>query len=635
MRWWLLLALAALSRAAEEPDLACFRPCSSRSFLCRWPPWGPAGDTTYVLTLCYAAPRLCKEHVAGGRAALSLRPHWLYVLTNATAWVEARWGQHRQRSRNLTLYLDEAVKLDPPSAGAGFSKAAGWLRLRLRRPPCHRGNRPLQREARYRGTDDGVWTQVACGSERRRDGGDGEEEAVSCSLGGSGAVELQLRHKPQHWSSYWSDWSEPIFIPEELLEAPALHHELGHLGGGGQRRLRLRWQPPRRQQGDVRYALRVRMLPCRCAEPAGEEELALGAEATGHELTLCAAAYDVTLTAANAAGPGPPRHLRVPAEQRAELGLAGVSAAGGAVTVRWEAAGSGLAYCFEKQPLAGAPRQDACVRRDFPAKSLHVERASLAESVRINASSDSAVLQWQPSPRAACPGVLKKYIICYGPEGHGLAHGEADAAARRYVLGGLRPGTAYRLGIREVTAEPDGACAARWHFQTKALGPRPAPWKPNLRYLGVLLGLPVLAAVLQLSRRRAARLLCPPLPKPRGSQALRFSAAEMGQGERRKGFVEPAEKFSRAELLVPEPGPEKEGAESRVPSPGPAVPPPSPGAEPPFEYRRQEVPGPAPAAGEDAGLRRPLLPLGTDEPVLLLLRSEGGLDALPERPALP
>lgn len=36
---------------------------------------------------------------------------------------------------------------------------------------------------------------------------------MTCALGGDGAFEVQLRHKPPHWSSYWSDWSDSIFVP--------------------------------------------------------------------------------------------------------------------------------------------------------------------------------------------------------------------------------------------------------------------------------------------------------------------------------------------------------------------------------------------------------------------------------------
>ena len=54
--------------------------------------------------------------------------------------------------------------------------------------------------------------------------------------------------------------------------------------------------------------------------------------------------------------------------------------------------------------------------------------------------------------------------------------GEADAAVSHYTLQNLRPGTAYRVGVWEVTAESGGTCDAWRHFQTKALG---NGWRPR------------------------------------------------------------------------------------------------------------------------------------------------------------
>lgn len=45
--------------------------------------------------------------------------------------------------------------------------------------------------------------------------------------------------------------------------------------------------------------------------------MVLGGEVTEHNLTLSGAEYRILLTAVNAAGPGPARQLRVPAEQHA------------------------------------------------------------------------------------------------------------------------------------------------------------------------------------------------------------------------------------------------------------------------------------------------------------------------------
>ncbi|XP_068518010.1 interleukin-12 receptor subunit beta-1 isoform X4 [Anas acuta] len=703
MLGWLLLALAALARGgtAEPPDFSCFKQCGSCDFLCSWPPRGPAGNTTYVLVLCYATARTCWRYKAGAATTYTLPRHRVYVLTNTTAWVEARWGPHLHRSPNLTLYLDEAVKLDPPPDGMNFAKAKGLLQLRVPRPPLRGRERALSREARFRGVGNHSWTQVLCETGKSEDS---KEDPVTCDLGGNAAFEVQLRQKTQHWSSYWSDWSKSIFVPEEILESPELSFQLGNLGKNGQRLLQLSWQRARKEQGNVTYTLSTHMPACRCAALPEADEVVLGPEVRAHNLTLCGAEYEILLTATNAAGTSPTRQLHVPPEQHAELSFKDISSAGEAVTVRWEAPSRGFAYCFEQQPLPGAPRQGVCVQQEFPAKSSHLENGSLeapacyrlavhgwsaeqgwatfalqhhfagntslASSIRINASAEAAVLRWEPSPRATCPGALARYLVCHAAEGDNETYGEADALASRYTLRNLRPGTAYRVGIQEVAADGGGSCSTPWHFQTMALGPRLAAWKSNLRYLGISLGLPAIAAVIyQLSKRRARQLLFPPLPKPVGSRAIQFSASEMSQDRPWKGFAEPSEKFNLAELLVTEPSPEKEvadGTRPRTPQPSPKKP-----KEPmelgqlgcerelPFDYRQQEVlsplPSPEPAEsnggptcgtgcsghqtleeGEgNSGLLWPLVPLAlliSDKPVII--RDEEGSELLQEKSVL-
>ncbi|XP_048783534.1 interleukin-12 receptor subunit beta-1 isoform X2 [Lagopus muta] len=678
---WLLLALALPARGGQAssttpsphepgcdslhtgapdppPGLSCFRRCSSGPFTCSWPPQGPAGSTTYILVLCYVSRQLCQQHDAGTATLRTLKQHQVYVRTNATAWVEARWGQHLERSPNVTLHLDEAVKLDPPSHGTSFTKANGRLELRLPRPQCHHKERPPpRREARFRRVGDGSWMQVMCETGK----GEDEDDPVTCELGGTAAFEVQLRHRTQHWSSHWSDWSPSIFIPEEILESPALSFRLGHLGRNGQRLLQLGWQRARAAQGDVSYTLRAHMPECSCAE---EDEVVLGAEETEYNLTLCGAAYEIVLTATNAAGSSPARRLQVPAEQHTELSFQNISSVGTMVTARWEAPTRGFAFCSERQRTPGAPQPGRCVQEEFLARSSHwqagtaapraptpscwlrprgdgaaphvgpleapacyrlavhgrgaeqdwatfalqhhfVGNTSLAASVRINASADAAVLLWEPSLRAACPGALLGYRVCHAAEGDNVTYGDVDASASRYALRDLKPGTAYRVGIQEVAAGGGGSCSARWHFQTTALGG--AVWSSNLKYLGISLGIPAAALIYQLSKKRLHGMLFPPLPKPTGSEALRFSASEMSQNKPWKSFLEPSEQLSPGELLVMELSPEKEAAASPRPhtpqlSPKEPMEPLQPHCkmELPFTYRRQEVLDPEP--GRSGGL---------------------------------
>ncbi|NWV67742.1 I12R1 protein, partial [Malurus elegans] len=563
----------------------------------------------------------------------------LYILENTTAWVEARWGHQLLRTPNHTLHLSQAVKLDPLPSGMPFSKAGGQLRVRVPRPQCHSLEQPPQREARFWRVGHSGWTQVKC---------------LTCALGVNGTFVVQLRHKPPTWSSYWSEWSSNISVPEEIRQSPVLTHQLGKLGRDGQRVLRLSWQPVLKEQRDVSYKLDVHMPACGCAEPDEEDAAVLGWEDTVHNLTLSGAEYKILLTAVNAAGPGPARQLRVPAVQHADLGFKDISVAGGTVRARWEAPVPGDAFCFEQQALPEPPKTGVCVQQEFQgltsvpdsspgalgAPGCHrlavhgwdAERGwatfalwhhytgndSLAVPFNISAADTAVTLQWSPSPRATCPGALAKYLVCHAAEGDNLTYSEVDAAASNFTLRNLQPGTAYRVGVREVTQDSEGTCSARWRFQTKALGPQGAAWRGNLKYLGISLGLPAAAAIYHLSKKRARRLLFPPLPKPVGTKAIQFSAGEMRQGQLRPGLLEPSERFNPAELLLPEPNPSEEEADTGTgtavappeePQPCPAlekpaevaVSPPACAEELPFAYRRQEMLSPAgsPVPGEE------------------------------------
>lgn len=56
----------------------------------------------------YVSRQLCQRHNAGTNPVLTLKQYKVYVHTNTTAWVEAQWGQHVERSPNITLHLGEA-----------------------------------------------------------------------------------------------------------------------------------------------------------------------------------------------------------------------------------------------------------------------------------------------------------------------------------------------------------------------------------------------------------------------------------------------------------------------------------------------------------------------------------------------
>ncbi|XP_059726062.1 interleukin-12 receptor subunit beta-1 [Haemorhous mexicanus] len=689
-------------------DVSCWMKCSTpKPFHCSWPPLGPAGNTSYILNLCFEKRGLCRRFEAGTATSYSPSRSQVYIFDNTTAWVEARWGDQVRRTPNHTLPLNEAVKLDAPRTGMSFSETGGQLRVRVPQPQCkslkQSLKQPPKHEARFWRVGDSNWTQVTCETVMVT----AKENSVTCALGVNGTFVVQLRHKPPHWSSYWSDWSSNI--SEEILRRPVLSHQLGRLGRDGQRVLRLSWQPVLMEQKDVTYRLNVSMLACGCAGSDEEDTVELGGEVTEHNLTLSGAEYEILLTAANAAGQGPAQQLRVPAEQRADLSFKEISVAGSTVTAQWEAPVPGDAFCFEQQTLPEPPKQGVCSQQEFPANSIHEQRGALGARgchrlavhgrdtergwatfalwhrytsndsldvpFNISTGGTEAVLRWEPSPRAACPGALAKYLVCHVAEGDNVTYSEVDATASNYTLQNLQPGTGYRVGVWEVTEDSERTCSAWWPFQTKALGPQGAPWSGNLSYLGIWLGVPAAAAIYHLSKRRARHLLFPPLPKPAGTKAIQFPAGDMSQGQPRTGLLEPSERFNPAELLT-EPSPSEEatdtGTQCAVPHPDGSQPDPalekpatvmmsplSCGEELPFAYRRQEMLSPvgSPPSGstsctghppgdeeeeeeeEEEGrqrLHQPLIPIAlliSDKPIII--REEEGWDPPPEKAPQP
>ncbi|NWR07034.1 I12R1 protein, partial [Paradoxornis webbianus] len=681
--------------------VSCWKKCNTFGLIhCSWPPLGPAGNTSYILNLCFEKPSLCRRFEAGTVTKYSPSRRQVYTLGNTTAWVEARWGDQVHRTPNQTLQLDKAVKLDPP-AGMLLSKTGGQLRLQVPRPQCHGLEQPPQREARFCRVGDSSWTQVMCETVMVTDKGD----SVTCALGVNGTFVVQLRHKPPHWSSYWSDWSSNISV----LEGSLLSHQLGKLGRDGQRVLRLSWQPVLKEQRGGTYKLDVHMPACSCAKSDEEDTVELGWEVTEHNLTLSGAEYEILLTAVNAMGPGPAQQLRVPADQHADLSFKETSVDGSTVTALWDAPVPGDASCFEQQTLPEPPKRGVCNPQEFPANSIHVETGkgapqappcpptrgelgapgchrlavhgwdpergwatfavwhyysrndSLVVPINISTRDAAVVLQWEPSPRAACPGALDKYLICHVAKGDNVIYSEVDAPASNYTLQNLDPGRAYRVGVWEVTEDREETCSAWRPFHTKALGPQGAAWRGNLKYLGISLVLPATAVIYHLGKKRARRLLFPPLPKPVGTKAIQFSPGEMSQV---RCLLEPSERFNPAELLLPEPNPSEEatdtGTQAAVPHPDVSQPgsalekpaavvvsPQGCGEELPSAYRRQEMlsPGGSPPCtrhppGEEdeeeeeeeeeegrQGLQQPLIPIAlliSDKPIII--RDEEGWD---------
>uniref|UniRef100_K7F297 Interleukin 12 receptor subunit beta 1 n=1 Tax=Pelodiscus sinensis TaxID=13735 RepID=K7F297_PELSI len=584
--------------STEDPSLACYRKCNQCSFNCTWRAAAPSRNATYILTFCYHNTLSCKRFKTGPSTHYSSPYRRMRLLENVTAWVESYSGGRVERTENITLQLEYAIKLDPPDHARLNGKSNGTLNLTLPKPddPTVKDRR-LQR--RLKGTQ---WTQVACQTQDD----DKTEKKMICNLGTRAACEVQLRHKTAHWSSYWSTWSKSLVVPEEILASPEVNLTVGRLGRNGRRNVTVHWQSPvsglpswtllSNRDGEISYTLTFDMRACGCKEQ--ERDIVHVKNATTLSVVLSGAEYHVSMGASNSAGSGPLWTYHIPPAHHPAIGFLNVSSAGSSVTVQWAAKTNGTRYCFERQPLENPQEgREECIHKQFFEQDSAAERSvswfyapgtvqpkkcyriaihglgpekhwstfgstyhfatntSLDGPLHIqNITATSAVLHWNLSPVSQCPGILKKFTICHRSEQENrMLYHEANASAMHYALRDLQPSTSYRVGIQAATADRDTPCSPQYPFRTMKLGPNPPEWKVNLRYLGIFLGILILAMFYHFGKKRVKKVLFPLLPSPVDSQALKFPAEEMSQScQMWQGFVEPSEKVSPTEPLVTE-----------------------------------------------------------------------------------
>ncbi|XP_053149165.1 interleukin-12 receptor subunit beta-1 [Hemicordylus capensis] len=437
---------------------------------------------------------------------------------------------------------------------------------------------------------------------------------VTCYLGENLRYEVQVRYQTSHWSSDWSDWSGSVWVPAEILQSPKVNVTVEPLlGQDGLRNVTLEWEKPSVEQGDVSYSLTLVLLPCACEK---DQDTFQFQDGTQFAIDISGAGYHVSLVPFNKAGaPLATSFLLPPAQDAAPgAGFLNLSLAGGRFTLEWEAQADDVEfYCLEKQQLGQTPtRREPCVEEAQAARSGAVEpnkcyrlavhgflpergswatlgfthlfsrNASLEDSIRIKVTSqsDSVVVQWEPpQDLAACPGALKKYVICCRAlQDSDVMYYEANASETHYTIQGLQPKTAYQVGVWASTTWNEGACRAHLLFATSPPDPRQKTVARTFLSLGVLLGFLLAMATFHCGKKRVKKVLCPALPTPANAEAVKIlTSAETAQVKPLQDFLEPLESSSppgplSIEVLPDEEEEEEEeeeaAAETRVDPPG-------------------------------------------------------------------
>ncbi|XP_012584382.1 PREDICTED: interleukin-12 receptor subunit beta-1 [Condylura cristata] len=550
-------------------NLNCYRILSA-SYECTWHYEGSRAEVSHFLRCCLRPGRCC-YFKAGSATTLQFSDQdGIPVLRDVTFWVESRVANRTEKSPAVNLTLHSWVKYDAP-ANMNVSKSANQLLVRWK-PPAHQDNAEVQFRHRIAG---GPWSWGNCG--RQDDAGfrESNEESCLCPWRKDVAQEFQLRRRWQGPRGPWSNWS-PVCIP---LESPAqlnLNISLETLGQNGRRQLTLKGQLPqllfpegcnRPEPTRKTYHVHLHMLSCPCKTKAtNTKPLRLG-----KAFNLSGAAYNLTVVSWEGFGPNLTWHI--PAETQTETGVLNVSIGVNGTTVHWPAPAQGKTYCAvwqsqgQKESVAscllsepqegdphgraahswsqmfGAMEQEVCYRVMIFASANpekltswstvlstyyfggNASRAGSPQHVSVkNFSSSSVCVEWTPSLLGICPGVLKGYVVrCTDEDSNQVTEWPVAPAETHVTLHGLRAGVNYTVQVRADTAWLRGTWSQPQHFSIEA---QISMLSIFLASLGSFLSIFLLGILGYLGLNRVVGCLCPPLPTPCTSTAVKFPRSQ-------------------------------------------------------------------------------------------------------------
>ncbi|XP_058019215.1 interleukin-12 receptor subunit beta-1 isoform X2 [Ahaetulla prasina] len=569
-------------------NLICYKPCCEAAFLClmncSWEV-GCKEDVKHTLHLRDQAEGEISTFEVGDRTHFIFNTDTVYAQRNFTVWVESvPRNSSPQVSKNYTLLIKEAT--------INISRSKGILTLKW---PGSSTCRSTLSEVRMRQFSQINWTLGNCSSD------DTTEELIvaTCHLEKNIRYEVQVRYRTDHWSSHWSSWSEILFVPYEILRSPTVNYTVESLGKEGQRNVTLQWARPSVEEGAVSYYLTFVMLACKQCFSGFKKYSSTVNSTTSYHTALSAAEYNISLVAFNKVGHSPAYSFKLPPEQNAVLGpnFLNVNLSGRHYTLKWEGDKDFDHFCFEAQPLGeNLPKED-CMRHDntylvtgeiesnkcyrfavykyikswniytwttFGYTYLFHRNASLEDAIHVNVTNqtaNSAVIQWKPPrPLSDCPGLLKKYIICCQKEQYGnITYYDVNVSQTRYTIQNLQPDTFYLVGIWVSTANSKDNCKTFYRFLTKAPDPKQLPLVLSFLFMGILGGILFVTTIFYLGKKRMKKSLCPALPDPANTDAVKFhTTAETGQPQVKLDFMEPMEANSPMQPLVVEPSSDKE-----------------------------------------------------------------------------
>ncbi|EGV97455.1 Interleukin-12 receptor beta-1 chain, partial [Cricetulus griseus] len=468
-------------------NLSCYR-VSGADYECSWHYDGSEDNVTHFLRCCFSGGRCCYFPAGRSRTVQFSEQAGVPVLSTVTFWVESRLSNWTMKSLEISLYLSEWIKFNPPLGDIKASRIDGQLRLdwniteevpaevQFRRrtpttnwtltpqPAVPEGCLEVRPGALVKHLVRVHMLSCACQPQNRK------TMSIGKPLNLSGAAyNLVVLTRTRFGRSPYQMWHLPA---QELTEMRTLNVSVeGNVTS-------MHWAA---QAPDTTYCLEWQArgqgrnhTHCTLIAPEDEDTAGMVTHSWSSEPALdqeeC---YRVTIFASK--DPENP--------------------------VLWYTALS--SYYFGGNASAAGTPSHVWVR---------------------NHSRNAVSVEWAPSRLSACPGVLTRYVVrCEAEDSEWASEWLLPPTKTQVTLQGLRSGVVYKVQVRADTARLLGSWSRPQRFSFEVQISR---LSIIFASLGSFASVLLMGSLGYIGLTRAAWRLCPPLPTPRASTAVEFPGSQ-------------------------------------------------------------------------------------------------------------
>ncbi|XP_066431010.1 interleukin-12 receptor subunit beta-1 [Eleutherodactylus coqui] len=541
-------------------DLFCYQnyTLNNNFGYCSWRAGKESQNPTYTLHYCLLRDGMdCQDFDAGNLTHCTLGNEEVHMRENISIAVTAEEKGQNYTSKQITLVLDKAVKLDPPDhKKVNITRDGSNITVSWTRSDFFPGSLNTRKEVRYEehsSYSDPLPCKISTSVARHPDHDDIPISKEDCRF----ALDNHRGHHVQIRQAYeegvWSEWSDAIFVPAEIGPLQ-IDVNTGRLTPAGTRNLSLLWKLSTEEEGSMNYRVDVTFLHCYSATTS---------HLTKHNsfyANISGAGYNISVIASNQAQAASP-WTTVIEEDWAAIPFQNITLSGNNLTMEWRGKKAEKAsYCIvsEASEMKGAISSDlvetlnnnnATILTDnfVPMKCYKIYihkmdknpitmgttyyfKPSLSIGPRnltvMNVTVSSVLLRWDPFDLQECQGILQNWIINRRDQTTNTSQETyEDSSVTRHLVEGLPLGFNYSFEVKGVTIfgeQTGSSCKC-------VSSPQPAE-NTNKRLLektaGILGAFLLAALCLIFSRFRINQCLCPEIPHPFISNATAFTISE-------------------------------------------------------------------------------------------------------------